>query len=360
MKYSDQILARLFALLLRLYPRRHREEYEQEMRWVFQRTIDEAAQQGNFALTGLALRELRDLPAAILVAHRRMARRRNMVKGQRSCPAFEAGAWHEALVAMAPFLLVGMLPALLSLLNVSFVHTRSMGTLVSGLVVLSVILCIIGLIRGLPRWILPYGGMILFLLALFSTRVFRGLLGRLCAALVSPDGPWFLRQAVSTGQIWAGMLLAELALILLIIIIPPVCSVLERMRRDWTLLSFGIYGSAIFALMLEFDEYVHHEPYLLTAMVILVVCGWLYLHGTRAWQRLLSLLAGVTLAMAIAAVGKAIVYAGSGWPHPRLSTPQTEAVRTVITWGWLGITTVVPAVIAFLPHPDRRPVAGEA
>jgi hypothetical protein len=258
------------------------------------------------------------------------------------------------LIALAPFLLVGVLPALLALLDVPFVHTRAMGTLVSGFVVLSLILCVVGLVRGLPRWTLPYGGMVLSLLTLLSTRVSRGLLDRLYSALVSQSAPWLLRQIVSKGRIWAGMLLAELALILLVIAIPPVWTALARLRRDWTLLAFGLYGGTIFAVMFEFEEYVHHEPYLFTAMAILIVCGWLYLRSARPWQRVVSLLAGVTLAMTMAAAGKAIVYVRPDWPRERFVIPQTEAVSTLITGGWLAFAIMVPIAIALLSHPDRH------
>ena len=83
---------------------------------------------------------------------------------------------------------------------------------------------------------------------------------------------------------------------------PPLRPFYQRLRRDWTLLSFLLYGSTLFVLVFAFDDYINEEPYKIAAMLLLVAGGWLYLRSARPWQRLLALSAGLTLGMTVAAV----------------------------------------------------------
>jgi hypothetical protein len=45
------------------------------------------------------------------------------------------------------------------------------------------------------------------------------------------------------------------------------------------------------------------------------------------------------------------------WPHSHFFTWQTEAMSTVIMWGWLVLVIFAPALLDLLPHPDRQPHA---
>lgn len=105
------------------------------------------------------------------------------------------------------------------------------------------------------------------------------------------------------------------------------------------------------ALFFTFDDYPNDEPYAIIGMLLLAIGGWFYLRSRSPWQRLLALFTGLTLAMAVAAVGKAIIYAGPTWPypHPRVFTWQTEAMSTVIMWGWLVLIMVAPILTKWLP-----------
>jgi hypothetical protein len=64
-----RFIARIYALLVRLYPRSFRAEFEEEMRTVFGDAATEAASRGRTSLLGLCLRELRDWPKALLSEH---------------------------------------------------------------------------------------------------------------------------------------------------------------------------------------------------------------------------------------------------------------------------------------------------
>jgi hypothetical protein len=89
----------------------------------------------------------------------------------------------------------------------------------------------------------------------------------------------------------------------------------------------------------------------LAAMVLLAVGGWLYLHGERTWQRFSSLIGGLTLAMAVGAAGRAILFGRADYAFPRLHfTPQIEALSTVIMGAWPVIAMLVPALVGLMPE----------
>jgi hypothetical protein len=249
---------------------------------------------------------------------------------------------------------LGIVPPLLGLTPLS----GRLG-IVTGIVVLCILggtvlaLGILGLVKGLPRWVLPYGGILL------ATVTASGL-GFLVWKLKPPFWPpkavdrWFVCHVAFQGVLWAGILVLPSILVIISGLLPPLRAIYRRVRQDWTLASFGLYGSALPALLISFDDYHRAEPYMLAAVVLLVVGGWLYLRSERTWQRVLSLLAGLTLAMAVGAAGRAILFARADYDFPRLHfTPQTEALSTVIMGIWIAIALLIPAVLSLLPPIGR-------
>jgi hypothetical protein len=138
-------------------------------------------------------------------------------------------------------------------------------------------------------------------------------------------------------------------------LIPPLRPIYWRIRQDWTLVSFGLYGSALPALIVSFDDYRRAEPYMLAAVILLAVGGWLYLRSERPWQRILSLIGGLTLSMAVGAAGRAILFGHADYDFPVLYyTPQTEALSTAIMGAWLAIALLIPALLRFLPPAGKQ------
>lgn len=260
------------------------------------------------------------------------------------------GSRREALAALGPFLILGALPPLMNYLHLAALMPNWLNTAFAlGLIGLLGGTVLAGLLRGLPRWFLPYLGVAL---ALFSVYGFFELLEGLPRALVHFSDPWFWRQVAYQGSLWLGLPVMGLALLAAVGLLPPLRPFYWRVRRDWTLLSFSLYGAALFALFLTFDDYVNEEPYHIAAMLLLAAGGWFYLRGRRPWPRIVALLAGLTLAMAVAATGKAIIFASPDWPYPRFPfTWQSEALSTVIMWGWLVVAVLAPVLVTLLPGP---------
>jgi hypothetical protein len=93
----------LYAALLRLYPRDFRDEFAEDMRLDFQEALADASSRGGLVALGVCLRELGDLPAALL-----------RLSGSDLIPEVEPfqeackdvpGTWKAALAAGLPHLL---------------------------------------------------------------------------------------------------------------------------------------------------------------------------------------------------------------------------------------------------------------
>jgi hypothetical protein len=265
---------------------------------------------------------------------------------------FKPGSWGEAIVALAPFLVFGAFPTFLGYLRLSDLIPHWLDVVIA-LSMLGLFLSLfgIGIIKGLPRWFLPYLGLPL---PLFSVYIFFNLVSNppYEVQLVS-TAPWLLRQFIDQGQVWIGLLAVAVFLVLITRILPPLQPFYWRLRRDWTYLSFILYGATLFALVLTFDDYINEEPYQIASMLLLAGGGWFYLRGTHPWPRFFALFAGLTLAMAVAAIGKAILYSSPNWPYPRHFTWQTEAMSTVIMGVWLGIAITGPVLLNLIPDPAK-------
>jgi len=263
---------------------------------------------------------------------------------------FEPGSRREGLAATAP-LLVGVLASLVHYLHLTLPQWLEivMAFGFFGLFVIPLLLMfVLGLIQGLPRWFLPYVG---WVGSFFSLILASGLFLRM--GVLHPSDPWVIRAVYGAGVPWFGLVGMTALTVLIAAVWKPLRPFYLRIQDDWTLLSFGLYGAAMMALSLVFDDYSNEEPYVIVASLILAAGAWVYLRSTRPWQRSLALLTGVTLAMAVAAIGKGILYSSPDWPYPRAITWQTEVLSTVFGWAWLAIVILAPSLLVLLPRPTE-------
>lgn len=369
MKRSVQVLVWIYSRLLRLYPRQYRAEYGEELQTVFSLVANETAQQGAFSVIRLGWRELRDLPGAAIRQHwqERMEsiqrRKQKMKTITNVLPTFESASWREGLVTTTPFLLLG-LTSLVHYLAYSLNPTppRWWGFITEFVLYLitMLLLFVLGVIKGLPRWSLPYAGLIGSFLSLASE-------GKIINQVLYSwgpwiflhyRGPWIVRQIYNQGIIWLSLLVIVVFTVLIAAVWRPLRPFYRRIRDDWTLLSFGLYGATLVGLLLTFDDYPYNEPYTVVASLILAAGAWVYLRSAHPWQRFLALFAGVTLSMAVAATGKGVIYIYH-WPGRRHFTWQTEVLGTVILWGWLVVMILIPALLTLLPRPNKPLQAGQ-
>jgi hypothetical protein len=87
----------------------------------------------------------------------------------------------------------------------------------------------------------------------------------------------------------------------------------QRIRQDWTLMSFMVYSALVFDLELIFEEYGHDEAWKIASRICLVAGAWIYFRTADRRKRILALLAGSTLFFGIAAVGQWVVLPLQSW-----------------------------------------------
>ena len=348
-----QFLLRVHRILLNLYPKGYREEYGEELHIVFNLSLNDSFNRSMGKRAGTILHELLSLPKAIIHEHLRERRKQKMTGKFASRFDFEPGSRNETLAALAPFLLFGALPVLLTFLqSLGFVPLWFEIVFVVVFWLSGLSLFAIGFGKGAPRWFMPYLGLPLPLIALL---IFNGLMNPEWRGFPSlMQASWFVRQFVHAGLLWGVLILLVLLLVLMFWLIPKFRPFYQRIRNDWTLFSFVLYGTAPFALVLSFDDYQNEEPYLFLSFLILAVGGWFYLRYNVPWKRFWSLFIGLALSMFTAAIGKAILYAGP-WPRPKYFTWQTEMLSTIVMWMWLALIMLIPLTLTLLPRSANAP-----
>ena len=349
MKSNLGFLYKLYAGLLILYPKTFREEYGEELQSVFDLSVEEAATEGGFELERLILRELLSLPKAVFLEHLRERRNEKMTRNFDTYFDFASGSWKEFLTALLPFFLAGGLMPVLNYLGRAGVTTNAVRTVIMlALLGLFLILLVVGVKVGMPRWSLPYLG---FLLAILSTYLFSIVFGTpLYFLFGNVRGELLSMDILCGGSFWYGLLAAIVALMLTSRTIPS----FQRFRSDWTQLCFILYGGVPFALWLTFDEYVGEEPYMFASFLVLAVGAWFYLRSQGEWKRFGSLCVALTLAISIAAVGKAILIPTQDWPFTiDQGLVVAEVKHTIIMWGWFATGMLLPVAARFLPQSDR-------
>jgi hypothetical protein len=351
-----QLLCGSFQRLISLYPKAYREEYSDELQIVFNLSIEEAARLGKIETAKAFLREIITLPAAILYEHLRERRKAKMIKNLNSQLNFSPGSRSEFMAAFTPFFVISIL---LYAIPLFIPYTpEEMPAWGEAILVFSrlsllgfiFILLMLGFGKGLPRWFLPFLGFIFSIVSIFAFN-----------ALLDPN--WhvfsflfraseFLQNFAYQGLLLMGILPLVILLVLSAMLIPKFRPFYSRVRQDWTLLSFLIYGTAPFAILLTFDAYENSSSlYQLGSLFILAMGGWFYLHSEAFWKKFLFLYIGMVLSLAVAAMGRAILCENGLFDEWVFDcTWQIEVMDTITWWVWLAIFMLLPLAINLLPR----------
>jgi hypothetical protein len=344
---SANRMLRWYNALLRLFPPRFREEFGQEMAETFAQRLAETHPQGRVPLL-LWLDELVALPGVLLQAYAAPQTRPGSEEAFKSGPL--AQPWRELLLALAVFLLpAGMLLSCRSTLNLPSAPSVKEALLFLG------IMLSLGWMGGFPLWSRPYVGLILAVSAYLY--VFQRIANQISPALISnfAPGPWdrstyLMLQVASNGMLWLMLFCLTLLAVALLAVFNRFQPLLERLRYDWSLLSYILYGESVFALLLLQSRQM--EPgYLLASLLCLAVGVWFFLWASRPvgaspWQRLLALLACLTLAVGVSAL--------QTW-----GAPTGSGINLLLVWGWMAAAVLLPGLLAhlFTPGP-ATPAAG--
>jgi hypothetical protein len=230
------------------------------------------------------------------------------------------------------------------------------------------ILFLIGLLRGFPRWSLPSLG--LAISAATFLFIFQWVADLVSPFMMSRFGPvpenensQLLLQAFWAGLMWLSLFALTFIVLGILAIFRRFRPFLCRVRQDWTLASYILYSGVILILVLTFDQYRFERPYAVASSLCLATGAWLYLRSPHPWQRSLSLLAGLTLAMWAAASGQWSIASIQDWKiwlyWSTLDRDHLMEIRwTILEWGWMLVFLLAPIWLRLLPKPGSQTRAG--
>ena len=350
---SNHLHTRIFRTLLLLYPSSFRAEFGDEMLEVSSQVFSEAAKSGDRTLWRVCLREFWELP-------RQAPRERwKEIRNQSPSASLPGYLWEDSLSTKERFLAMAAFLAPAVALLASAIPPSILAMAIPLVMVFLCTLFFTGLIKGFPRWSLPYLG--LALSAISFLFLFNKVADYIAPYVFHSLGfnTWNVSVRLLMQAFWAGLMwLSLFVLVFLAIVILSVWQRFRqlywRVRRDWTQVSFILYSGAMLVLVLMFENYRYEEPYIVASMLCLAAGAWFYMRSPHNWQRILVLIAGVTLAMCISAAGKWLILPRQDWNiyfygYPPESERWFEAERTLLELGVLLVVLVAPGILSIFP-----------
>ena len=349
-----RLIMRLYRILLAFYPSGFQAEFRQEMQAVFATVLTESQRPGGERTWRLLWREMRHWPGTVFQEHLRARRMKMSINGFiEEKPPQRA----ELFAAMTIFLL-----PLISILAITDIGPPQwtdyvLLVLFWGCIVFAVSLAVA---RRLPHWSLPYLGFVLIIgLIIGGTDRFWNWIYPYFIQSFGSRYTWPLSiRIIYVGLfgfiMMATILLGALVLVNLLRLLPYTRSVWQRIRVDWTQLSFLLYGALVFDIILTFDEYRYEGVWKFMAWTCLALGAWFYLRGKGRKRRVLALIYGATGAKWIVTLAKWILIPFQKWPDGYPIAPS-ETIRWVETgselvgWVWILIMLLAPALLNFLP-----------
>ncbi|MEJ2600052.1 MAG: hypothetical protein P8Z00_17090 [Anaerolineales bacterium] len=350
---KEHVIVRLYRAVLRCFPRGYRREYTDELLYAIRMAVFATQAQGRLALLRLAWRELRDLPLAILRAHLDERKVQMKLRFGSRLPGGPIRLW-QLLLFFLPFLLplLAPIPAILDIPNVT--------TVTGGYLFFNLELLLLGFmavawkswrLSRFPVWALPAMGAVLF----FAGAILHLMLQNAVWTYVGGGWPDELVQ-----KIWMVLLVQ---LVFLLVMVGAIVSILRKVpgfrkwvRRDWTMLSFLMYGVAVYPLFGN-DAYSRLERYEVASLLILLLGAALYLVAPRRWQRVLLLVIAAILSPAIMSLGLYQVFPMQSWALPgevSSSARVWEALQPLLYLCPLPIMMLLAALAPHLPWDGGR------
>ena len=306
----------------------------------------------------LAWRELRDLPLAIVHAHLHERSIQMNLQPGAHLPGGAMRGWQMAAVFL-PFLLPLLYP-LLVLAPASVRVTVGPWTLAAlGLPILGllVVIWVSGLVRQFPVWALPALGMALFFVSAFLQLAAH--VPVFIAVMLPVYGVWGWPSGLSLVEnIWTMLLVQLVYLVFMAAVVAGLLWIVpgfhRRVRQEWTLLSFLLYGIAI-APVLGNDEFHGVEGYQAASLLVLAVGAGLYLEAPKRWQRALALVGAAVLSPAVMSLGLYQTFPAQSWADPaNVSFRLWEALQPVLYLSPLPILLLLAALVPRLPWSGGR------
>lgn len=353
-------LVRIFVLLytssLKFYPSSFRDNFGNEMQFVFSAAIKEIETDDITGLLAFFWREICDLPISILREH---LRSRKGIEMNQNLLAWRPPDTKELLAGLALFLLPLISPTLKLVFGYKTIINNIGYIFTLAILVISLVVIILGVKNGFPRWSIPYFGVsITTIVMLQVVYPIWDLFYQEVQKLVHYGDKTLMARiqysALLNGFFWLVPFVILILLILLLRSWPRTRKLAQRIRQDWTLMSFMVYSALVFDLELIFDEYAYDEAWKIASRVCLGVGAWVYFKNADQRKRILALLAGATLFFGIAAVGQWVVLPLQSWGdfygYDHWTYRRVMLSGTLTHWVSALIFMLIPALINLLPR----------
>ena len=296
----------LYAFVTALYPPAYQVRFREEMLVVFRDALTDAVDLGSTHAWRLLLRELRDLPGALVRTHM------EVIMAEQS---FEKPSpWGEVALGVLLFLVSGLRLIRNEIPYDSFggvFHYHETGMLAFfwnafwaiDLFIPSIGLCI-GYVKAFPRWSYAYLG------AVF--------IGSINMTNVATPGFQLFGYEMFGRQTWGNRAFVPLVVALLIAILvarslKPFLKLITNAWEDWTVVTYAMFGLSPMLLAISFDE-MHLSPYFMAFLtLVMLATAILYLRVTLGWQRAIILFVGVGIIIGTAAIVPIVYWQQNGW-----------------------------------------------
>lgn len=350
----NQLLITIYTSLLRLYPRSFRAEFAEEMREVFTQAIRAASLKSTLALAYLCFNELISLPISLIrVRGSSQDHRRPISALPMPGSAITDRSCQELILVLAVFLL----PGGVILNQQSWQMPTASGLLVAVLFLL--VMVFVGWMGGFPLWSFPYVSLIIIIAGYLV--VFQWIISLASPTLIAnfTPGPWdhntyLMLKVASTGMLWLMLFCLTLLVVALLAVFNRFQPFFNRIHHDWTLFSYILYGESVFALLLLYDSRRFEPVYSVAVLLCLLGGIWFFLRSASRRTRLVALLLGLTLAVAIVVIQSWAAAGGDG-AGSGVFLPSIEVRRLLLTWLWMAGVLALPGLIAHGSARIRRP-----
>jgi hypothetical protein len=338
-------LTQLYRVLLYLYPASFRDEFGEEMLEVFSISIREASRKSITALADRCLHEFVGLSFSILRIHKSRHFKRqpsSTLPGQDGL-LFERN-WRELAFALVIFLL----PAGLILINQSPQVSISFSLLAA--VSFLGMMVILGWLGGKPLWSLPYVSIILVIAGYLY--LFQWVVNSVAPSIATNlPGAWdpssyLLLKVASHGMLWLTLFCLTLLIVAALAVFNRFQPLFNRVQEDWTQLSYILYGESIFALLVLFKSHHLNAGYSIASLLILLTGIWFFLRSSAQSQRILALLACLTLAVGVVTFDLSASITSSGIADLVNEFTAPEGGRLLLSWVLMAAALLLPGVLA--------------
>ena len=334
-------LASFYRRLLHLYPPQFRENYLEEMAAVFDLQLAAKGNLNSWQCLALAWRELIPLPGLLIAAYLRERKQKRMKTTlNRWFNQPDHGSWTELALTGVPYLLMGILPGIFSMIPaIKDLPSRYGIPILIPFILVLAGLGIIGLLTNLPRWSLVYAGILIALVPLMimyiwiNWGVFPSLGGWSRVSVTALNLTLFLALHFSlTGLlIW---LSGKFEL---------TSGFRQRVESDPSLLALLFYGGTFLIVLLNYDEIASGGYLHMLSSAVLALGAWGYLKAADPRSKLLALTGGLTIAAGVALIANLTL---SIFPITSVVLGPISVPDPVI---FVGMTWLVALIMIMLP-----------